>query len=124
MAQDLGETRDAMIEDDNNEIEKILNENKDKKEPYWIVIFAKPAKVRVDGKPTLVKLIKAYHQYRPKSMVGMIIGEVSNKKGVIDWEVNMPQAPIDYDALGIFGVEKTNEVIYETTTIPSAYVTQ
>jgi len=123
MGQELGETRDAIIANDNETIEKILKANSGKEVPYWIVLAAKPSKAKIDGKPTLVKLLKAYSS-KPQSLVGMIIGKVDNKRGLIDWEINMPQAPIDYDKLKIFGVEQTNEIIYETTTISSAYITQ
>ena len=60
MSQETGETRDAIIEDDNKELRAIVAANKGKTVPYWIVLFAKPSKVNVDGKPTLIKYIKAY----------------------------------------------------------------
>lgn len=123
MVQETGETRDAIIEDDNKRIQEIVDFHKDYKDPYWIVVFAKPFKQQVDGKPTLVKHIKPYFQ-RPPSAVGMIIGEVDNSKGDIRWEVNMPQRPFDFDALRGLGAEESNEVVTETTSIPHAYVTQ
>ena len=52
MTQETGETRDAIIEADNERLGKIIYANKHLKDPYWIVVFAKPAKVCVDGKPT------------------------------------------------------------------------
>lgn len=122
MTQETGETRDAIIETDEKIIQDIINANSHRTDPYWIVLFAKGAKGSVDGKPTLVKHIKAYPT-KPSPQVGMIIGEVDNKKGDVTWQVNMPQAPFDYEALGKFGVEKTSGVITETTTIPHAYVT-
>lgn len=123
MTQETGETRDAIIEADNKVIQDIVNANKDRTGVYWIVVFAKPAKVAVDGKPTLIKHIKPYFT-KPVSQVGMIVGEVNNSSGVIDWEVNMPQRPFDFDALKGLGAESCNEVVTETTTIPRAYVTQ
>lgn len=123
MKQETGETRDAILEDDSKRIEAIIDANKHRTEPYWICLFAKPAKVNVDGMPTLMKHIKPYFT-KPAPQVGMIIGEVDNAKGTIDWEVNMPQRPFDFDALQLFGAEPTNEVVTETTTIPGAYVTQ
>jgi len=121
--QEIGETRDAIIEDDNKKIEEIVNANKNRKEPYWIVLFAKPSKISIDGKPTLIKHIKAYYK-RPVSQVGMVIGEVNNAEGTVKWEVNMPQRPFDYDALITLGAKETKEVIVETTSIPYAYVTK
>ena len=123
MVQETGETRDAIIEADNAQIEAIINANKGLKAPYWIVVFAKPAKVAVDGKPTLIKHIKAYRA-RPVAQVGMITGKVDNVKGTVDWEVNMPQRPFDFDALQIYGAERREEVVIETTSIPGAYITQ
>ena len=121
--QQIGETRDAIIEEDNKLLQAILEANKHKKEPYWVILFAKPSKTRVDGKPTLMKFIKAYSK-RPPSQVGMILGNVDNVKGTIEWEINMPQAPIDYDPLFAAGAKESNEVINETTTIGYAYVTK
>lgn len=123
MAQETGETRDAIIEDDNKQIQAILDANKERCEPYWIVIFAKPSKQTVDGKPTLVKHIKPY-PVKPKSQVGEIIGYVDNSKGTIDWEVNMPQRPFDFDALQGLGATPCDEMVVETTSIPGAYITK
>lgn len=123
MRQETGETRNAIIEDDEKRIKNIVHTNKDRTELYWIVLFAKPSKRNVDGKPTLMKHIKAYHA-KPKPQVGMIVGEVDNKKGVITWDVNMPQRPFDYDALKAFGAQDANEIVTETTSIPGAYITK
>lgn len=123
MVQETGETRDAIIEDDNKFIQEILNANQKRKDKYWIVVFAKPSKHSVEGKPVLVKHIKAYN-VRPSSQVGAIIGEVDNQKGTVDWEVNMPQRPFDFDGLpGAQGIAG-GELVTETTTIPHAYVTR
>lgn len=121
--QQTGETRDAILEADNELLQKILDANKHRKDPYWVVLFAKPLKQFVDGKPALVKHMKAY-PVKPVSQVGAIIGEVNNQSGTIKWEVNMPQRPFDYDGLLAFGATRVDEVVTETTTIPNAYVTQ
>jgi hypothetical protein len=123
MTQETGETRDAIIEDDNKRIEEIVAANKDLRDPYWIVVFAKPSKVAVDGKPTLMKHIKAY-KTNPPPQVGQIVGEVDNSKGTIKWEVNMPQRPFDFDALQGIGAESCDDVVVETTSIPGAYITK
>lgn len=123
MVQEIGETRDAIIEADNKRIQEIVDANKNRTEKYWIVVFAKESKVCVEGRPTLMKHIKAY-PVKPTSQVGMIVGEVDNSTGTIDWEVNMPQKPFDFQALQGLGATPSNEVVIETTTIPGAYVTQ
>jgi len=123
MSQQTGETRDAIIEEDNKQIADIVDANKNLREPYWIVVFAKPSKSWVDGMPTLIKHIKAY-KAEPSSQVGMIAGKVDNLKGTIDWEVNMPQRPFNFDALPGLGAKACDELVVETTTIPQAYVTQ
>lgn len=123
MTQEIGETRDAIIEDDNKQIQAIVGANKHLTKPYWIVVFAKPSKNAIDGLPTLVKHIKAYGT-RPPPQVGMITGCVDNSKGTIEWEINMPQVPFDYDALPKLGAKPCDEVVVETTTIPEAYITK
>jgi len=123
MKQETGETRDAIIEDDEKVIQQILDTNKNLKEPYWIVLFAKPSKVSVDGKPTLMKHIKPYLK-KPTPQVGMVTAEVNNQKGTIQWDVNMPQRPFDFDGLVSLGADRCDESVIETTSIPGAYVTQ
>ena len=123
MVQETGETRNAIIEDDNKQLNAIVLANKNEKDLYWIVVFAKPSKIAVDGKPTLIKHIKAY-KTKPSSQVGQIVGEVDNSKGTIQWEVNMPQRPFDFDALQLVGAKSCDEVVVETTSIPRAYVTK
>ena len=116
--QECRETTDAIIEEDNKQLQKILNANKSK-DKYWIVLFAKPSKKFVEGKPTLIKVLKAYTK-KPTDQVGMIVGEVDNRKGSIDWNVNMPDVPFDFDALP---GQKVEQIIRDKTNIPDAYVT-
>lgn len=123
MVQETGETRDAILEDDNKLIQQIIDANKNRKDIYWIVVFAKPAKGHIDGKPTLIKHIKPY-SIKPAAQVGMIVGEVDNQKGTIKWDINMPQRPFDFDALQGLGAQSCDDVVVETTSIPGAYVTQ
>lgn len=122
MTQEIGETRNAIIEDDEKVVQAILNANTHRQGKYWIVIFAKQARGHVDGKPTLVKHIKAY-PIKPTPKVGMIVGEVDNQKGTITWDVNMPQVPFDFDALRPFA-KGEDQVVVETTSIANAYVTK
>ena len=105
MTQQIGETRDAIIEDDERIIQKILDANKHLTGKYWIVIFAKQSSTSIDGKPTLTKYIKPHFKFRPRSLVGLIIGEVDNSKGSLDWEVNHHDVPLDFGQLGLFDAE-------------------
>lgn len=115
--QQVGETSQAIYEDDQRWVEETVNKHKDCKEPYWLVIFAKPSKASVEGKPTLVKVRKAYFS-KPGKQVGMITGEVNNQTGKIKWEVNMPDRPFNFEALGL---QQDGCVSYETS-IPGAYI--
>jgi len=123
MSQETGETRDAIIEDDNKMIQKIVYANRHRLNKYWIVVFAKPSKNSVDGKPVLVKHIKPY-AVKPSSQVGMICGEVDNAKGTLDWEVNLPQVPFDFEKLHSLGAKRCDDVVIETSTIADAYITK
>ena len=123
MAQETGETRNAIIEDDEKRIQDIVNANKGRTDPYWIVLFAKPSKVQVEGKPTLIKVIKPYFT-KPSPQVGMIVGEVNNQTSEITWDVNMPQRPFDMNALLTLGAQEEHEIVTETSSIPGAYITQ
>jgi hypothetical protein len=123
MAQETGETRDAIIEDDNKRIQEIVAANRSRTEKYWIVVFAKPSKHHVEGKPVLVKHIKAYG-VKPMAQVGMIVGEVDNSTGEISWEVNMPDRPFDESKLLLLGGKPCDEIVRDTTSIAHAYVTQ
>lgn len=122
MVQEVGETRDAILEDVQKMFNNILDANKDRKSPYWVVIFAKPEKGLFNGLPALHQHIKAYST-KPQSQVGMIVAEVNNSKG-ISWEINQPQKPFDFDMLQLLGAAPCDEVVTETTTIPWAYVTK
>ena len=117
MVQEVGETAEAIIEEDEKHIQKILDANKNRTEPYWIVIFARPEKLTLQGKPVLNKFIKAYAN-KPRMQVGMICGEVDNKTSNIKWEVSMPDKPFGFEVLGL---TKEDAIVCETS-IPQSYV--
>jgi hypothetical protein len=118
MKQEIGETRDAMIEADEKIITKIIHANRHIVGKYWIVIFLKQSVASYEGKPTLTKFIKAYFNNKPKSMVGLIIGTVDNAKGDIDWEVNHHDIPFNFDALGLM----QSEQVANKSNIGDAYI--
>lgn len=115
--QEVGETSKAIFDDDQCWVEEMVGKHKDRRDPYWLVIFAKPSKASVEGKPTLVKVRKAYFT-KPSKQVGMIVGEVNNKTGLIDWEINMPDRPFGFEALGL----KEDGCVSYQTSIPGAYL--
>jgi hypothetical protein len=123
MVQQIGETRDAILEDNNKYIQSIIDANKDRKDPYWIVLYATPHRSTIGGRFALKQHIKAY-ACKPRSQVGMVIAEVNNQTGKVTWEVNMPQKPFDFDLLKVYGAKDCDEVVIETTSIPHAYVCQ
>lgn len=118
MVQEIGETRDAIIEDDERIIQQILDANKRRKGKYWIVIFAKKAPVKVDGKLTITKYIKPYFKNRPRSLVGLIIGEVDNQRGTLEWEVNHHDIPFSFEQIGLTDAQP----IAMKSTIGASYV--
>ena len=121
--QETGETRDAILEDTNRIITDVVNANKARTEPYWILLFAKPSKNSVQGKPAFIQTIKAF-PIKPPSYMGAVIGKVDNSRGTIEWEVNMPQTNFNFGALASLGGKKCDEWVIETSTIPGAYITQ
>jgi hypothetical protein len=123
MTQQIGETRDAIMEDMDKHIKSVIDANKDRKNPYWIVLFATPARSTVVGKFALRQHVKAY-AHKPRPQVGMVIAEVNNQTGKVTWDVNMPQKPFDFDLLKVYGAKDCDEVVVETTSIPMAYVCQ
>jgi hypothetical protein len=123
MVQQVGETRDAIMEDMDKHLKSIIDANQDRKHPYWIVLYVKPMKSTLYGKFALKQHVKAY-AYKPRPQVGMITAEVNNQTGKIKWDVNMPQKPFDFDLLKIYGAKDCDEVVTETTSIPFAYVCQ
>jgi hypothetical protein len=114
--QEVGETSKAIYDDDQRWVEDTINKHKDRRDPYWLVIFAKPSKRSVNGKPTMVKVRKAYFT-KPMQQVGMIVGEVNNSTGKVNWEINMPDRPFGFEALGL---KQDGCVSYETS-IPGSY---
>ena len=99
--QTLGETTKAIMEDDTRLLNELVYENRDKRDPYWIVIAAKPSTVKDKlGRFCIMRHFKAHYK-KPRPMVGAIIAEVNNVEGKIKWEVNPHDHPFDYERLGL-----------------------
>ena len=115
--QELGETVDAILEDDLRMLEGIIAEHSGRADPYWVVIAAKPSKVRdKKGRGCIMRHFEA-HFTKPRPMVGSIIAEIDNVEGKIKWEINPPDVPFNYSALGV----ETIGTITAETSIPEAY---
>jgi len=118
MQQQLDETVDAYLEDLQRLVDKTIQLNRDRREPYYIWIAQKPSKLLdVKGRYTIKQHYKVY-KTRPPSMVGTIIVMVDNANSILDWEVNPPDVPINFEALGV-EVTKTAPL---DTSIANSYI--
>jgi hypothetical protein len=94
--QELGETVQEMIKDDDQVVQDILNQNP--RGHYWIVIHHKQTKQRLkSGEVIIRKLIKAYST-KPNTLLGTVILEVKDGE-VIGHEINLHDAPIDWGSI-------------------------
>ena len=76
MRQELGETKQAMMDSDWKEVQNILNTRPTG--DYWIVIHHKPTKMRMEsGQQVLMRLVKAYDK-KPSDLLGTIVLEVKD----------------------------------------------
>lgn len=93
MVQELGETTQEMMKDDDKEVQDILNRRPSGR--YWIVIHHKPSKMRMDtGEQVLMRLVKDYDE-RPKPLIGTVILEVNDGE-IVSHQINLHDAPIDW----------------------------
>lgn len=92
MKQELGETVDAMMQDDFKEIEDIL---RSKRGNYWILVHHKPTHVTLStGQKVIKKLIKAYDT-KPPQLVGTMVLEVRDGS-VNRIDVHPHDAPLNW----------------------------
>lgn len=94
MVQQLGETVDAVMAEDEKQIENILNEHP--KGEYWILIAYKAQTNTCGplGEYVIKRLIKAY-KVKPMDLVGSIRMHVKDGE-ILDTDVFMPDRPIDW----------------------------
>lgn len=118
MRQDIEETVDAYMEDLQKLVDKTISLNANRTDPYYIWIAQKPSKLLDDKGRYVIKQHYKVYKSRPPSMVGTIIVKVDNSNSKVEWEVNPPDAPIDFGALGI-EVAKKGRL---DTTIANNYV--
>lgn len=96
MSQNLGETTDALMKNDDQMVQDILNRRPNGH--YWIVIHHKKINKKMKtGEHVVMRHIKDYDK-KPKPLVGMIILEVKDGE-IIDHVISPHDAPIDYEAI-------------------------
>ena len=103
--QQLGETRQAMTKTLMKDIESIMNELKDRKDKYYILVHAKPSPW--NQKQIVIKIIKGI-PIKPHMMLSCMLFGVDNQKGELTLEWSLPG---DWPT---WAVEGTNEPIPET----------
>jgi hypothetical protein len=96
MVQELGETAQQMMADDDKEVQDILNSRPTGH--YWIVIAHKPSKYRLNtGQQVITRVCKAYNS-PPRTLIGTVVLEVLDGR-IVSEKVNIPDAPIDWGAV-------------------------
>lgn len=102
--QQLGETRKAMTKTLMSDLEKIINQFKDKDQKYYVLFHAKPWPTN----PSVIK-IKPFAMYnKPRMMLSCLLFEIDNNSGTLKlcWSL-----PGDWPT---WSVEGTNEPVPET----------
>ena len=120
--QEIRETVEMMMAKDFERMEAIISKNKHLREPYWICIFKKPCKFEYQGNPTFMTHLKAYTT-RPPSQVGVMYFKVDNVKGILEEdEINLPDVPIDMEALHYLGAKPREAPCVLTSKLSDAYI--
>lgn len=119
MAQQLGETVQEMIKDDDQAVQNILNERPTGH--YWIVIHHKPIHRKLNtGEHIIAKVIKAYN-VKPIPLLGTIILEVLNGE-VVDHKINLHDVPIDWSAIDKVAGHSSEPYVQKRPDLARAYV--
>lgn len=119
MVQELGESTQQMIKDDQEHVEKLLNANP--KGRYWIVIAYKPSRMFMPtGEPIIKRFIKAY-SVKPKPLMGTIVHEVVDGE-IRDTQVNMHDAPIDWERISSYLGFSEDPLVQKRSDIGKAYI--
>jgi hypothetical protein len=96
MVQELGETVNEMMKDDDQDVQDILNARP--KGHYWVVIHHKKSKMRMKtGEQVLMRLVKAYDT-EPRPLLGTVILEVREGE-IVSHKINLHDAPINWGAI-------------------------
>lgn len=93
MKQELGETVQAMMEDDLKAIQAELNKRPSGN--YWILVHHKPIKDRLStGHYIIRRVIKSY-DIKPTKLIGTVVFEVKDGS-VVGCDVNLHDAPLNW----------------------------
>jgi hypothetical protein len=91
--QELGETVQAMMEDDLKSIQEVLNQRPTGN--YWILVHHKPTKdILSTGHRVIRRVIKVFNE-EPPSLIGTFVFEVKDGN-VVGCDVHLPDAPINW----------------------------
>jgi len=90
MAQELGETREAMASGTMKYVEDYVSKMKHEKEPYYLVYCARENQL-VKGQ--IRQTIKAYRE-KPPSLIGILVWYVDNTLGLMEFRPEL-SAPWD-----------------------------
>jgi len=102
--QQLGETRKAMTKTLMSDLEKIIDQYKDKDHKYYVLFHAKPW----PKNPSVIK-IKSFAMYnKPRMMLSCLLFGVDNNEGKLTLEWALPG---DWPTWSVGG---TNEPVPET----------
>lgn len=119
MKQELGETTDAMMTQDDQAVQDILN-----KRPsghYYIVIHHKPIKTKMKtGEQVIMRHIKAYDK-KPMAQVGMVILEVLDGD-VIDYVISPHDMPTDWGKIEKHAGLIDHPTVFEKHPIAGNYI--
>jgi len=99
--QTLGETREAVLDRDMDEVERLINKNKAWKQPFYIVIAYKQnfSIVGPGGEACVKRHVRAYPAPPADLMGTIVITYNPSSSSITDWKVNPHDVPIDYEAL-------------------------
>lgn len=84
--QELGETRQAMTKTLMKDLEKCINQYKDKNEKYYILVHAKPW----PNNPNIIKIKLIPTNARPNMLLSCMLFGVDNKEGKLTLEWCLP----------------------------------
>ena len=102
--QQLGETRQAMTKTLMKDLEKCIDQHKDKSDPYYVLVHAKPW----PQNPNIIKIKLIPTNLKPPMMLSCMLFRVDNRSGKLELCWSLP------GSWPVYTVEGTVEPIPET----------